>query len=122
MGLDTLEPNKWGDMVQTKANLVKNAFKDIQNGWNHIVIPMTFKQSIKNDMLRVYDFRIYFVGVSLPENWQIAIDDVRFMDGAAVATILPERSKAKDVTLAIRGVTDETSFEDQAAKIVDVYI
>jgi hypothetical protein len=86
------------------------------SGWVHVKLPLTFGTIIaKNEIITVYDIRFYVLGMSARKDMVVMFDDIRFMNGEAVETILPYRSAAKDITLAIRALDADATFDEYSA-------
>ncbi len=120
MGIDVIEPNKWGDGAKVDKPTLMPIVNAMNDGWNHVALPLTWNDNYTGKFVEVKDFRLYFVGVNIPSDFVVRWDDIRFMSIDAVETILPQRSAAKDLTLAIRALAEDYSFEDGKA-IVKAY-
>jgi hypothetical protein len=88
-------------------------FRGLKSGWNHVVLPID-RTNAAGDLL--WCLRMYHTHLKMATDGYIIIDDVRVMNEIATLTILPERNKAKDATLAIRNIPalDVITADDQA--------
>ena len=121
LNLDIEKDNAWGQSANG-ANMGKTNLLDafmaanngtgLQEGWNNIVLPLSFTSNVAGETVTVYDVRFFFSGVSIPAGFTMKLDDVRFMNQTAVDTVLPERNKAKAVTIAINELAAEYTYED----------
>jgi hypothetical protein len=120
--VDGLYPNQWGDTAGVGADKLKAVYDAApESGWIHVTLPLGFNRLLKkNEIITVYDVRFYTVGIRAPKDMVVMFDDLRFMNTSAVNNVLPYRSAAKDITLAIRALTADSTFEDYTA-IVDAY-
>jgi hypothetical protein len=87
-------------------------FRNLKTGWNHIVLPID-RTAAKGDVL--WAFRLFHTNIKVTTGEYFIMDDVRIMNEIATLTVLPERTKAKDATLAIREIPalDVITVEDQ---------
>ncbi len=86
--------NKWGgSAAKVSASTVKSNLKGLKAGWNFVVFPLVTESSSTT----AADMRFYLIKSGLPEGTKIYIDDVRFVNQAALATVAEDRNAAKAV-------------------------
>lgn len=90
--------SKWsGTGGRAMAADVKNALKGMKAGWNFVTIPLSQASTCTN----AADFRFYVINSGIEEGSTFYIDDVRFMNQAAIQSIMPERNAAKQVAITL---------------------
>ncbi len=119
-GVDTLEygtKENWGSTFYAPASVVKPLLKEVQTGWNHLLIPLSVKKSsLKTEMagktVTFCTMRLYAVGVDIPTGFVSAVDDVRVMNKQAALTVYADRTVAKSVTDGIRAYPASATYQD----------
>ncbi len=119
-GVDTLEFGefeKWGSTFVADGNTMRPVFKNLKDGWNHLLIPLrvknsTYKTEMVNQTVTFCTMRLYAVGLKLPANFVTAVDDVRIMNKQAALTTYGERTVAKSVTDMIRAYPASATYAD----------
>ena len=107
----------WGSTWTCRASTIKPLLKDIKDGWNHIVLPMSLVKNSAAELINgtevtLRTMRFYIVGINAPAGFVSAIDDVRVMNGQAAEEIFPARTNAKVVTDKIRAYPAEATADD----------
>ena len=99
--------NKWGDSAgKVSASAVKAALKGLKAGWNFVSFPLSAPSTSQT----AADIRFYMIKSGLAEGTKIYIDDVRFVNQAALDTVAADRNAAKEVIgLLSEGQTDEAA-------------
>ncbi len=107
----------WGTTFITRATEIKPLLKDVKDGWNHIVLPLSLvkpsaAELINGTEITLRTMRFYICGVDVTAGFVSAVDDVRFMNKEAADKIFPARTKAKVVTDMIRAYPAEATVDD----------
>ncbi len=128
-GFDAETPNAWGGGGQgggaNKAVLMAafdaaNGGAGLKDGWNQVILPLGMNKNYAGKVLTVYDMRFYFIGVNITDGFTVKLDDIRFMNQEAIETILPGRTAAKQVTMAIYDLAEDYTYEE-GVKIAAAY-
>ncbi len=127
-GIDTKEgggSSQWGNTLQVKGSVVKEMIKGLKDGWNHVVLPLTWKsislgQKLTGTAIRLESFRFYINNVELPVDFVAGMDDIHFVNGMGLAAIDAKRAAAKEITYAIRNFS-ETATADDFYKVYVAY-
>jgi hypothetical protein len=110
---DTNNMNAWGESGgKVDAPQFKAALANLKDGWNHVVAPLRAETACTN----LGDIRIYWAGASKMIGMTIILDDIRFVNQAALNGAYADRTAAKDATIAIKAIPalDAITVEDQA--------
>ncbi len=91
---DADHKNAWGSSGGTaSATSTKAALKGLKAGWNHVSIPLDAPSTCTNAV----DLRIYMGNSGAKQGDKLYLDDLRFVNEAANATVVPLRNSAKKV-------------------------
>ncbi len=86
--------NKWGSTGgSASAANVKTALKGLKAGWNFVAIPLDKETACQNAV----DIRFHVGNSGVAAGSVFYIDDLRFVNDAALSEIVPDRNAAKAV-------------------------
>ena len=91
---DADHKNSWGSTGGAAAAAsVKTALKGLKAGWNFVAIPLDKETTCQNAV----DFRFHVGNSGIAVGSVFYIDDVRFVNDAALQTVVADRNAAKTV-------------------------
>ncbi len=111
INMDTVATmNQWGEAAgKVDAPQLQAAMANLKDGWNHVVAPMRAEATATD----LADIRLYFIANA---GSTFIIDDIRFINDAALNGVYADRTAAKDATIAIKAIPaiDALTVEDEA--------
>ena len=114
---DADHESQWGGSGGTinRDATFRPAFNNLQDGWNHIILPLDAESECWN----LASARFYAVGGTGFAGITIRLDDIRFVEEAALTDSYAKRTAAKDATIAISALPayNDITLANEAAVI-----
>ncbi len=119
-GIDTKEgggSSQWGNTLKVKSSDVKDMIKELEDGWNHVVLPLEWANKAKGEKfegtaIRLESFRFYINNITIPTGFVAGMDDIHFVNGLALATSDAQRAIAAGITDDIRNYPADATADD----------